>query len=322
MKKKSTKRERNRKGKLKLRGLTNVIKQRKGPFAVYIILRAMVIIALVISCIRGNYEHAFLCVLSLVLFLMPSFLTANFGIEFPSAMEIIVLLFIYAAEILGEIQCYYIRYPYWDTMLHTMNGFLCAACGFGMVDVLNKNPKIKFNLSPAFLAMVAFCFSMTIGVLWEFFEFACDLILHTDAQKDTVINSIHSVTLNPDGQNVPVTIDNISEVTVNGQSLGLGGYLDIGLIDTMKDLFVNFVGAVVFSIIGYFYVKSRGKGKLAKNLIPTYKKERTTTETQENTEITKNSEITENAKLNKVVKSGNNTRSKRKRKRKKKHAKK
>lgn len=322
MKKKSTKRERKRKGKLKLRGLTNVIKQRKGPFAVYIILRAMVIIALVISCIRGNYEHAFLCVLSLVLFLMPSFLTANFGIEFPSAMEIIVLLFIYAAEILGEIQCYYIRYPYWDTMLHTMNGFLCAACGFGMVDVLNKNPKIKFNLSPAFLAMVAFCFSMTIGVLWEFFEFACDLILHTDAQKDTVINSIHSVTLNPDGQNVPVTIDNISEVTVNGQSLGLGGYLDIGLIDTMKDLFVNFVGAVVFSIIGYFYVKSRGKGKLAKNLIPTYKKERTTTETQENTEITKNSEITENAKLNKVVKSGNNTRSKRKRKRKKKHAKK
>lgn len=322
MKKKSTKRERNRKGKLKLRGLTNVIKQRKGPFAVYIILRAMVIIALVISCIRGNYEHAFLCVLSLVLFLMPSFLTANFGIEFPSAMEIIVLLFIYAAEILGEIQCYYIRYPYWDTMLHTMNGFLCAACGFGMVDVLNKNPKIKFNLSPAFLAMVAFCFSMTIGVLWEFFEFACDLILHTDAQKDTVINSIHSVTLNPDGQNVPVTIDNISEVTVNGQSLGLGGYLDIGLIDTMKDLFVNFVGAVVFSIIGYFYVKSRGKGKLAKNLIPTYKKERTTTETQENTEITKNSEITENAKLNKVVKSGNNTRSKRKRKRKKKHTKK
>lgn len=276
-KRKSEKKKMN-KGKLRLRGLTDIIKQRKGPFAVYIVLRTLVIIALVISCVRGNYEHAFLCVLSLVLFLMPSFLTANFGIEFPSAMEIIVLLFIYAAEILGEIQCYYIRYPYWDTMLHTMNGFLCAACGFGMVDVLNKNPKIKFNLSPAFLSMVAFCFSMTIGVLWEFFEYACDIILHTDAQKDTIINTIYSVTLNPNGENVPVAIDNITEVTVNGQALEVAGYIDIGLIDTMKDLFVNFIGAVVFSVIGYFYVKSRGKGKLAKSLIPTYRRRKELTE--------------------------------------------
>ena len=211
-------------------------------------------------------------------------------------MEIIVLLFIYAAEILGEIQNYYILYPYWDTMLHTMNGFLCAACGFGMVDVLNKNPKIKFNLSPAFLAVVAFCFSMTIGVLWEFFEFACDLILHTDAQKDTVINAIYSVTLNPDGQNSPVAIESISDVTVNGQPLGLGGYLDIGLIDTMKDLFVNFIGAVVFSFIGYFYVKSRGKeGKLAKNLIPTYKKERKTVKRAENAEAIENTDNQQSA---------------------------
>ena len=201
-------------------------------------------------------------------------------------------------------------------MLHTMNGFLCAACGFGMVDVLNKNPKIKFNLSPAFLAVVAFCFSMTIGVLWEFFEFACDLILHTDAQKDTVINAIYSVTLNPDGQNSPVTIDHISDVTVNGQALGLGGYLDIGLIDTMKDLFVNFIGAVVFSFIGYFYVKSRGKeGKLAKNLIPTYKKERKTAQSAENAET---GEPVTNTNPNTVVKSNSNKRKKKRGKKRKK----
>lgn len=255
--------------KLKLRGLTNVIKERKGPFAVYIVLRTLVVIALIFSCIRGNYENAFFCILSMILFLVPSFLTANFGIEFPSTMEIIVLLFIFAAEILGEMQCYYIKYPYWDTMLHTMNGFLCAACGFGLVDILNKNPKIKFKMSPIFLAMVAFCFSMTIGVLWEFFEFGCDMLLHTDAQKDTVIHTISSVNLNQSGENVPVVIDNITEVTVNGQSLGLGGYIDIGLIDTMKDLFVNFIGASVFSAIGFFYVKSRGKGKFVKRFIPT-----------------------------------------------------
>lgn len=255
--------------KLKLRGLTNVIKERKGPFAVYIVLRTLVIISLIISCVRGNYENAFFCILSLILFLVPSFLTANFGIEFPSTMEIIVLLFIFAAEILGEIQCYYIKYPYWDTMLHTMNGFLCAACGFGLVDILNKNPKVKFKMSPIFLAMVAFCFSMTIGVLWEFFEFGCDMILHTDAQKDTVIHTIASVNLNPDGENIPIIINDITEVTLNGQRLGVDGYIDIGLIDTMEDLFVNFIGASVFSVIGFLYVKSRGKGKFVRRFIPT-----------------------------------------------------
>lgn len=257
--------------KLKIHGLTAIIKQKKGPFTVYIVLRTLVLTALGISIWRGRYEHAFLCVLSLILFLMPAFLSENFGIEFPSVLEIIVLLFIFAAEILGEIQCYYLKYPYWDTMLHTLSGFLLAACGFGMVDILNKNPKIKFNLSPVFLSTVAFCFSMTIGVLWEFFECACDLLLHTDAQKDTIIHSISSVSLNPSGENVPVVIESISDVVVNGQSLNVGGYIDIGLIDTMKDLFVNFIGALVFSIIGYFYVKTRGKIRLAKHLIPTYK---------------------------------------------------
>lgn len=272
MSKKDKKKNRSARFSIKMRGLTDVIKQHKWTFAVYIVLRAFVILALIISCIRGNYENAFVCVLSLILFLAPAFITANFGIEFPSTMEIIVLLFIFAAEILGEIQCYYLIFPYWDVMLHTLNGFLCAACGFGLVDILNKNPKVKFNLSPFFLAMTAFCFSMTIGVLWEFFEFGCDAILHKDTQKDTIIHVLTSVELNPNGSNTPVTIENISEVTVNGQELGIGGYIDIGLIDTMQDLFVNFIGAAVFSVIGFFYVKSRGKGKFVRRFIPTLAK--------------------------------------------------
>lgn len=112
---------------------------------------------------------------------------------------------------------------------------------------------------------------MTIGVLWEFFECSMDLFFGLDMQKDTIVHSIHSVMLDPAGANTPVEIDNITDVVVNGQSLGLGGYLDIGLLDTMKDLFVNFIGAVVFSTIGYFYVKNRGKGRFAKRFIPRLK---------------------------------------------------
>ena len=254
--------------------LKEQVKAKPGLTAVYIILRALVIFAIVAQSFKGNFENVFLCVLTLFLFTLPSFLERTIRIEIPDTLEVIILLFIFAAEILGEIQAYYIQYPYWDTMLHTLNGFLCAAIGFSLLDILNRNEKLKFRLSPVYLAVVAFCFSMTIGVLWEFFEFSMDQLFLLDMQKDTIVNSIGSVMLDPAGGNHPIAIKHITDVivvTADGaqQSLGLGGYLDIGIIDTMKDLFVNFIGAVVFSFIGFFYVKNRGKGKFAPQFIPT-----------------------------------------------------
>ena len=141
--------------------------------------------------------------------------------------------------------------------------------GFSLIDLFNRSERFTFKLSPLFLAIVAFCFSMTVGVLWEFFEFTADQVMHTDMQKDYVVHEVNSVSLNPDGLNVPVHVQ-IESVSVNGEDWTeqLGGYLDIGLIDTMKDLQVNCIGAIAFSIIGFFYVKHRGKGKLAAALIP------------------------------------------------------
>lgn len=113
---------------------------------------------------------------------------------------------------------------------------------------------------------------MTIGVLWEFFEFGMDFFLGTDMQKDTVIHAIHSVSLDPTLSNKVVTIPDIQDVVINGESLGLGGYLDIGIIDTMKDLFVNFIGAVVFSLSGFFFARSKGRRKsAAQGFVPSKK---------------------------------------------------
>ena len=251
------------------------MREHRSSFIVYMVLRALVILMMVLQIFNKNYENVFLCVLTLLLFIVPSFIQVNLRIELPSALEITILLFIFAAEILGEIQAYYIKFPFWDTVLHTINGFLMAAIGFALADILNRSKRISFQLSPVFLAIVAFCFSMTIGVLWEFFECSMDMFFGLDMQKDTILNSISSVMLDPIGGNTPTSIQNITSVTVNGQDLGLGGYLDIGLLDTMKDLFVNFIGAVVFSIIGYFYVKNRGKGKFAKRFIPQVKNKST-----------------------------------------------
>lgn len=193
-------------------------------------------------------------------------------IELPTTLEIIILVFIFAAEILGEIREFYIVFPFWDTVLHTLNGFLAAAIGFSLVDLLNRSERMVFKLSPLFTAIVAFCFSMTIGVIWEFFEFGMDHILGFDMQKDTIIHTIRSVMLDPAGGNNVAEIGNITSVVVQGKDLGLGGYLDIGLIDTMKDLMVNFIGAVVFSVIGYFYVKNRGRGRVVGRFVPRKKK--------------------------------------------------
>ena len=249
--------------------LKAVIKRQPAVFTVYMVLRLIVLATLVSSILRGEYESAFICLLVLALFMLPFFIQQNFGIELPSTLEIIILLFIFAAEILGELKCYFITFSHWDSMLHTTTGFLCAATGFALIDILNRNSRIKFQLSPIYVALTAFCFSMTVGVLWEFFEFGMDRLFLMDMQKDTVVQSITSVMLDPTNSNVPVTIDGITSVAVNGQELGFDGYLDIGLYDTMEDLFVNFVGAVVFSTIGYFYIKHRGQGKLAKAFIPT-----------------------------------------------------
>ncbi len=249
--------------------LRSAIRRQPVVFAVYLVLRLIVLASLVSAILRQEYESAFVCVLVLFLFMLPFFIQKNFGICLPSTLEIIILLFIFAAEILGELQSYFIQYPYWDTMLHTTNGFLCAAVGFSLIDILNRDAKIKFTLSPVYVALAAFCFSMTIGVLWEFFEFGMDRLFHMDMRKDTIVHTISSVMLDPTNSNIPITIDGITSVAVNGRDLGFTGYLDIGLYDTMEDLFVNFIGATVFSVIGYFYLKHRGEGKFAKAFIPT-----------------------------------------------------
>ena len=249
--------------------LRSAIRRQPVVFAVYLVLRLIVLASLVSAILRQEYESAFVCVLVLFLLMLPFFIQKNFGICLPSTLEIIILLFIFAAEILGEFQSYFIQYPYWDTMLHTTNGFLCAAVGFSLIDILNRDAKIKFTLSPVYVALAAFCFSMTIGVLWEFFEFGMDRLFHMDMQKDTIVHTISSVMLDPTNSNIPITIDGITSVAVNGRGLGFTGYLDIGLYDTMEELFVNFIGATVFSVIGYFYLKHRGEGKFAKAFIPT-----------------------------------------------------
>lgn len=243
----------------------------KKSIIVYSILRLLVIISMVFQIVLGNISNALMCIVTLILFTLPTIISEKFKIGIPSLLETIIYLFIFSSAILGEINNFYGLIPFWDTMLHTLNGFICAGIGFSLVDLLNQSTQ-KINLSPLYVAIVAFCFSMTIGVLWEFYEFTADSLFRFDMQKDRIIQSISSVELNESGENNPIKIDDIERTEIYSKDGTIttieNGYLDIGIIDTMKDLIVNFIGAITYSIIGYIYIKSRGKYKFAKNFIP------------------------------------------------------
>ena len=244
------------------------LRENKFKTISYFVLRLIVIGIIVFNIVQGHWESLMTCVLTLILFLIPSFIENKMKIDVPDVLEVILILFVFSANIMGELGSFYERVPFWDTMLHTLNGFICAGVGFGLINILNVNENVKINLSPVFVCLFSFCFSMTVGTVWEFFEFAMDFFFGKDMQKDTVVNTINSVLLTG-GLNEITTVEGIAETTVNGNSLGINGYLDIGIIDTMKDLFVNFIGAVVFNIAGFFYLIGKGKHtKFINNFIP------------------------------------------------------
>ena len=265
-KNRAARKERRARRKQELRSLTR--QKSRATLVIYAVIRVIVLGILVRSAFTGQTENIFTCLLTLFLLYLPSLVEWKLEIRLPSALEITVIVFIFAAEILGELACFYVNVPFWDKALHTVSGFIYAAVGYSLADILNRHHKISFELSPIFLAVVAFCFSMTIGAVWEIFEYGVDCILNKDMQKDTIIQQITSVRLDPTNRNIPITIGGIEDVVVNGEALGLGGYLDVGLHDTMGDLIVNMIGALIFSFIGFFQQKHQKRSRIAAGFVP------------------------------------------------------
>ena len=246
------------------------LKKAKKTLITYFVLRVLVIACMVAQSMNGNWENVLLCVLTLLLFTIPTIFSETLNITLPSTLETIVYIFIFASEILGEVQSFYTHVIYWDSILHTINGFICAAIGFSLIDLLNTNDNIHINLSPIFVSIVAICFSMTIGIIWEFFEYSVDKLLLKDMQKDTIVKTISSVTLDEKKENNPIVVDDIEKTIIYTKDKEVvieGGYLDLGINDTMKDLFVNFLGAITYSLIGFLYIKNRDKYRFAEEFM-------------------------------------------------------
>lgn len=194
-----------------------------------------------ISRVRSDYVLMLLqCVVGIVAMAMPNLITKKFKIEIPTKIYYLYVIFLYAAIFLGEIRSFYYRIPYWDMILHTFSGTMLGFFGFSFVFLLNKDETLNMKLSPIFIAIFAFCFSITIGVAWEFYEYFSDMILKTNMQKFALENGN-----------------------------GLIGRL--ALVDTMEDLIVDTIGAFVACSIGYISLKYK-KGWLDNMLFRRMKK--------------------------------------------------
>ncbi len=246
----------------------------KAVIIVYAAIRLIVIGFLIYGIVNKDWDYVLYSVMTLAFLMLPSVIEKRLKIELPTALEIVVVLFIFSGYILGKLSQFYYYIPSWDLILHTITGFLMAAIGIALIDVLNKSPRINLSMSPIFVAFVAFCFSMTIGVCWEFTEYTLDNTIGSDGQKGTILSTMISEQLDETGRNKAVRVDDITRTviygTINGEEaeLEISGYLDNGLVDTMEDLFVNLIGAVIFSVIGAVYIKSRGQGHVAEAFIP------------------------------------------------------
>lgn len=175
------------------------------------------------------------CVLGIIALMLPQFLNHRINLQIPSTMLVLYALFLYSAIYLGEVRSFYYNVPHWDTILHTFSGAMLGALGFSFITLLNRTDKVPVNLSPAFVALFAFCFALALGVVWEIYEYLADLIMGTNMQK----------------------------YGTESGTLFLG---QAALADTMKDLIVDTLGAIAISIIGYLSLKYQ-KGWIEKLLL-------------------------------------------------------
>lgn len=237
---------------------------------VYYFLKVIIIICLINQVKNTNWNNATICILTLILSEVPNLIKIYYNIELTATLEVLFYFFIFFAEILGELGNLYHTFPYLDTILHIVSGFTMAGFGFALINIINKDKNIQKKLDYSFIVLFSICFSMTVGITWEFCEFTIDQTLGKDMQKDQIIKMISSTKINKNKEKDPIIISDINETIIyaNNNETIINGYLDIGLIDTMKDLFVNLLGAYIFTLIIKYDFKSEKKNNLTKFFMP------------------------------------------------------
>ena len=172
--------------------------------------------------------------LMLVTFI-PLLVSKTWRVEISSILEVLFILFVVSHVLLGEIGRFYARFTWWDSMLHFISGGLIALFGFSLINLLNQHEKINVVMSPFFSAFFVVCFALAVGALWEIAEFSFDTFFGSNSQR-------------------------YANIYTGNDFIG-----QQALFDTMKDLILDLIGALIIGVVGYFDIKHRqGKGLIDK----------------------------------------------------------
>ena len=192
-------------------------------------LTRVIRLALISSFVLGIYNQrwmaVFVSLLTLIMTFLPQLVQKRYRINLPGEFQVIIVLFIYAGIYLGEVRDFYLRYWWWDSMLHAFSGIALGFAGFLILYSLYKTERLK--ASPLLIVIFSFFFAVGLGAVWEIFEFGMDSAFGLDMQKARNLEEVY-------------------------------GYCDtrLGVLDTMYDLILDAIGALVASIGGYFYLKN------------------------------------------------------------------
>lgn len=186
-----------------------------------LLLQAVLVVGTVLALWERQWLTTIVTGGIVVVTLFPLFLGRRFRVFVPPEFELPAIVFLFASLFLGEVRGYYVRYWWWDVLLHTASGFLLGILGFLLVYVLNEIESVDLHMKPAFVALFAFTFAVSMGGLWEIFEFTMDRMFGMNMQKAMLGDPS-------------------------------------GLTDTMWDLIVDTVGGAAIAWMGYGYLKTAG----------------------------------------------------------------
>ncbi|HET8807422.1 MAG TPA: hypothetical protein VFM76_03505 [Methylophaga sp.] len=195
-----------------------------------LILQGILVLGLAGAIWEQQWLNVVIITAIIMISLYPLFLARHFQLRIPTEFQLLTIGFVFAAVFLGEVHGYYTKFWWWDIVLHTSSGFLLGIIGFLLVYVLNESERVELHMRPGFVAFFAFLFALGIGALWEIFEFAMDSVFGMNMQKPM-----------------------------------FGDYS--GLTDTMWDLMVDAVGALIISVLGYGYIKTTDDGSFLERMI-------------------------------------------------------
>lgn len=177
----------------------------------------MLLVGMLLAAWKGQWSAAFATAGVVVIASLPMVFVRRFHVYVPPEFGMLAVVFVFASLFLGEVHGYYLRFWWWDVVLHTASGFLLGLLGFLLVYVLNEKEDVDLRMKPGFVALFAFMFAIGMGALWEIFEFSMDTLVGSNMQKS-------------------------------------------GLRDTMWDLIVDAIGALLTAVLGYVYLRRAEAG--------------------------------------------------------------